>query len=539
MTDSKQKRLSVLPTAVLAVAALAWAGSDGGGAVGPIPLFALCAALALMIQWIAFVPSWLMRTERFFDLTGSLTYLTITAVAIGLTPRLDARSSLLAVLVCVWAARLGSYLFGRIRAEGTDARFDAIRSSFARFVVAWTLQGVWVCFTAGAALAAITSSRPAPLGAAAVAGSVLWIGGFTIEVVADRQKSAFRAIPDNEDSFITSGLWAWSRHPNYFGEIVLWIGVAVIAAPVLQGWQYATIVSPVFVTLLLTKVSGINLLEARAEAKWGGDPEYRSYRRSTPVLVPRPPIRTSAAVIPWLAAAALPAIAVAQSPRLELEIEGGPVWQSYNDVEIPNDGTASRFDLAGLSGAGPWTAARLYLTWHLSERNDLRLLVAPLSFTELGTPADPLRFAGASFTGGVPMEAIYTFNSYRLSYRWRVHSGDRSTAWLGFTAKVRDATIALTQGSTTGWKDDLGIVPLLHMAGDWRLSPRWRLSLDADALAGGPGRAVDASFKTSYDVSDHWSLRAGYRTVEGGADVEPVYTFAWLHYTVLSVAWRW
>jgi len=145
----------------------------------------------------------------------------------------------------------------------------------------------------------------------------------------------------------------------------------------------------------------------------------------------------------------------------------------------------------------------------------------------------------ASYTAGVPIEATYTFNSYRLSYRWRFHSGDRSDAWLGFTAKVRDASIGLVQGSTASRKNDLGFVPLLHLAGDWRMSPRWRLSLDADGLAGGPGRAVDASLKLEYDLDDRWRLRAGYRTVEGGADVKSVYTFAWVHYAVFAVAWRW
>lgn len=248
---------------------------------------------------------------------------------------------------------------------------------------------------------------------------------------------------------------------------------------------------------------------------------------------------TAAIAFACVAAAISPADAVSQSPVLELEIEGGPAWQSYNNVEIPNDGTATRFDLADLVGTGPWPVARLYLTWHLSERHSLRLLVAPLSLTEIGTPAAPLVFAGSSYAAGVPVEATYTFNSYRLSYRWRFHSSNRSEAWLGFTAKVRDASIGLAQGSTASRKDDLGFVPLLHLAGDWRMSPRWRLSIDADGLAGGPGRAVDASLKLGYDLNDRWRLRAGYRTVEGGADVESVYTFAWVHYAVFSVAWRW
>jgi hypothetical protein len=229
----------------------------------------------------------------------------------------------------------------------------------------------------------------------------------------------------------------------------------------------------------------------------------------------------------------------AQQSRLELELEAGPTWQSYNDVEVPNDGTATRFSLSDLAGVGPWASGRLYVTWNLSESHGVRLLLAPLSLTGTGTPGRTLRFAGATYQADAPAEATYTFNSYRMSYRWRFHSGARSDAWLGFTAKVRDADIVLAQGSTTSRDDDLGFVPLLHLAGEWRAGSRWHLSLDADALAGGPGRAVDASLKIGYHVDDRWSIRAGYRTLEGGADVDSVYAFAWLHYAVVAVAWRW
>ena len=120
-------------------------------------------------------------------------------------------------------------------------------------------------------------------------GIAIWSVGFVIEVVADRQKSNFKADPSNEGEFIDTGLWAWSRHPNYFGEITLWLGMAVLAVPVLSGWQWVTLVSPLFVTLLLTRVSGIPMLEKRADDRWGSDPDYRRYKEQTPVLIPRPP----------------------------------------------------------------------------------------------------------------------------------------------------------------------------------------------------------------------------------------------------------
>lgn len=232
-----------------------------------------------------------------------------------------------------------------------------------------------------------------------------------------------------------------------------------------------------------------------------------------------------------------PLAAAAQSPRFVVELEGGPVWQTRNDVEVPNDGTATRFSLHDVAGSGPWPAGRIYLTWNLAERHGLRLLLAPLSVTEDGVLDSAVSFAEANYSPG-PVRATYTFNSYRLTYRYRFHATDRATGWVGLTAKIRDAEIALEQGTTASASDDLGFVPLLHLAGEWRVAPRWRLSLDADALAGGPGRAVDAAVKAGYDLGENWTLSAGYRTVEGGADVSSVYAFAWLHYAVVSLTWR-
>ncbi|MDF1501397.1 hypothetical protein [Roseisolibacter sp. H3M3-2] len=238
------------------------------------------------------------------------------------------------------------------------------------------------------------------------------------------------------------------------------------------------------------------------------------------------------------ALSAVPCALAAQTPRLVLELEGGAVWQGSNDAEIPNDGSATRFSLAGITGRGPWPAGRVYLTWNLGERHGLRALAAPLSVRGTGVPDAAIDFEGRRFAAGAPVEARYTFNSYRLTYRYRVRAAPRTTAWVGVTGKIRDATVALTQSGTTTRKDDVGFVPLLHLAGEWRAAPRWRLSLDADALAGGPGRAIDAALKAGYDVRPNVTLQAGYRTLEGGADVEETYNFAWLHYAVASIVWR-
>lgn len=274
---------------LLVAAGLAWAGSQYSVRVSGLPLFALCIALAFIIQWLVFIPSYLNQTEKFFDLTGSITYISVTILAVLLSGGADARAYLLMALVVIWAIRLGSFLFNRIRKAGKDARFDSLKKSLLRFLQTWTLQGLWVSFTLAAALAAITTQVKVDLGGYALVGLIIWILGFGIEVIADHQKSVFTKVTANKGKFIQSGLWSWSRHPNYFGEIVLWLGVAIIAFPALAGWQLLTLISPLFIFLLLTRVSGIPLLEKRADKKWGGQADYEAYKARTSILVPLPP----------------------------------------------------------------------------------------------------------------------------------------------------------------------------------------------------------------------------------------------------------
>lgn len=286
---SKQDKVAalVIPIVVALGALMAWAGSQGGATVSGWPVFTLLVAAAFVIQWLVFIPSYAAKTERFFDFTGSLTYISVTVLALVLTPNLDARAVLLAVLVMVWAGRLGSFLFWRVSRYGGDDRFDD-RKTLPRFLLVWTMQGLWVTLTAAAAWVAITSEARQPIGWLTVVGVLVWLAGFAVEVVADLQKTRFKADPANEGQFIQTGLWAKSRHPNYFGEILLWTGVAIVAAPALTGWQWVAMVSPLFVTLLLTKVSGVPLLEEKADRRWGGQPEYERYKRETPVLIPKP-----------------------------------------------------------------------------------------------------------------------------------------------------------------------------------------------------------------------------------------------------------
>ncbi len=293
--ESNMRSIAAILITVLAGAGITWAGSDGGDRAGGVPVFALCGALAFVINWLAFIPSAVARTERYYDLVGGVTYVTVTVVAVLLSSELDVRATLVAAMVLVWALRLSIFLFLRISKSGRDSRFDDIKTRPLRFCVAWTVQGLWVLLTAAAALAIITGGAREPLGAIGIAGISIWSIGILIEIVADRQKSRFKSDPGNDGKFIRSGLWAWSRHPNYFGEIVLWTGMAIVALPVLQGWQWATLISPVFVIFLLTRVSGIPLLEQKADERWGGQDDYEAYKRRTPVLIPWPPGRDTSA----------------------------------------------------------------------------------------------------------------------------------------------------------------------------------------------------------------------------------------------------
>ena len=290
MAEGKDvQSLVAIIIAVVLGAAISWAGSDGGYSAGNIPVFALCGLVAFAINWLAFIPSALARTERYYDLVGGISYISVIAAAVLLSAELDLRATLVAAMVAIWALRLASFLFLRIIKAGSDSRFDEIKTRPLKFLMAWTLQGLWVLLTAAAALAVITGGVREPLGIVGICGIAIWLVGIGIEAVADRQKSKFKDDPDNEGRFINTGLWAWSRHPNYFGEIVLWTGMAIVAVPVLQGWQWATLISPLFVTVLLTKVSGVPALEKKADERWGGQDDYEAYKRRTPVLIPKPP----------------------------------------------------------------------------------------------------------------------------------------------------------------------------------------------------------------------------------------------------------
>lgn len=239
----------------------------------------------------------------------------------------------------------------------------------------------------------------------------------------------------------------------------------------------------------------------------------------------------------WLGGSLLANTAVAEPGRFSVELEGGAVWQSRNDVGIPGDG-GTRFSLADLTGEGPYAAYRVYVNYTSSPRFGWRLLYAPLRLTETGELDKPVHFAGVDFAPDMPTEGTYQFNSYRLTYHTLVY---QSPAWqwrVGVTAKVRDAEVKLKQGEKTARDSNVGLVPLVYLGGQWQFAERWRGILDMDALASPQGRAIDLALKLEYALADQWRVAGGYRTIEGGADNDNVYTFAWFNAVVASLTYQ-
>ena len=255
-----------------------------------LPIILLCAIVSFATHWIIAVPSLITSSEKYFDFTGMvatlLLVLTSMFALLSLGAEASIRSVFVATFVSVWTLRLGIFLYKRIVKAGEDRRFRDIKKSLPKFLMTWTLSALWVFLTTVNAITLIALNPLEPIGVFFVVGALLWLLGFGFEVIADRQKKYFSEQPENKGRFITQGLWSVSRHPNYFGEIVLWTGIAIISLPFLSGWQFVTLVSPVFVFLLLTRISGLPFLEEKGEKKWGEDKDYIEYKERTPILVP-------------------------------------------------------------------------------------------------------------------------------------------------------------------------------------------------------------------------------------------------------------
>jgi steroid 5-alpha reductase family enzyme len=264
---------------------------------GGVSLY-LAFALSIMMQCVVFVHAsgvfGNIRTEKFFDLTGSITFLAITGFSVlynGLE-NMTKRKYLLTSCVVTWAVRLGYFLFTRICHEGgTDSRFNEVRKNVYSFGKFWWIQGLWVFLTSFPVQLVLSipdshhpDNFPTNLD---LLGIITWLFGFSFEAIADYQKRIWKESKINKNNFINTGLWKLSRHPNYFGEISLWIGVFLIACNEFKSFnQYLSIISPIFTALLLIFVSGIPLLETSADKKWGDNQAYKDYKEKTPVLIP-------------------------------------------------------------------------------------------------------------------------------------------------------------------------------------------------------------------------------------------------------------
>ncbi len=251
-----------------------------------INAFTFILNVAVLLQIIFFIPSFLLKTEKYYDIVGSLTYIATVSLAYFSVENKTMLDSIIYFYVMVWALRLGIYLFRRVRNDGKDVRFEQAKRHFLWFLQYWMGQALWVSLTACTAIIGILSPEDDLLPVSAMIGMALWLSGFTIESISDYQKRVFRKENNPSEAFIHTGLWARSRHPNYFGEIMLWTGIAVIALNTLTGIEYITLISPIFVYILLTRMSGINKLEQIADERYGHLEEYQRYKRNTPVLVP-------------------------------------------------------------------------------------------------------------------------------------------------------------------------------------------------------------------------------------------------------------
>ena len=281
------KNIITITFFLICIGLINFAGQNIDIEIRGINAFTFILIIAVLLQVIFFIPSFLLKTEKYYDLVGSLTYITTMSLAYFSVENKTMIDSIIYFYVMVWALRLGIYLFRRVRNDGKDVRFEKAKRHFFWFLQYWMGQALWVSLTACAAIIAILSPEEDTLPVLAMVGMALWLSGFAIESISDYQKRVFRKENNPSESFIHTGLWARSRHPNYFGEITLWTGIAVIALNTLNGIEYVTLISPVFVYILLTRMSGVNLLERIADERYGHLEEYQRYKRNTPVLVPK------------------------------------------------------------------------------------------------------------------------------------------------------------------------------------------------------------------------------------------------------------
>ncbi len=249
-------------------------------------LLAVLASVAVNALFFALAAA--KKTDVVTDLSYGLSFALTALVLVFLEGAFEPLRLAAALMVAAWALRLAAYLFRRILAMKVDHRFDGRREDPWKFARFWLLQALSTAVIMLPAIAVLAAPAPAPSPAHA-AGAAVWLERLAVEAVADAQKSAWKR--RGEKGFIDRGLWSWSRHPNYFGEILVWWGLWIYALPSIEGWWRLAILGPAYITLLLVFVTGLPPLEKSADEKYGADPSYAEYKRRTSVLVPLPPRR--------------------------------------------------------------------------------------------------------------------------------------------------------------------------------------------------------------------------------------------------------
>jgi steroid 5-alpha reductase family enzyme len=247
----------------------------------------LLASLAIQAIFFAFAASF--KTDKVTDLSYSLSFALLALFQVFSNRAFAPGQIIVATFVVIWAARLGAYLLSRIIKIGKDARFDDKRGDFAKFLRFWTLQALAVWLVMLPATIYLSFPAVGGIGAPSIAGAALMALGLGIEALSDAQKYAFKNDPANAGLWIGSGLWKYSRHPNYLGEVLLWWGVFLFVLPSLRGFLLLSVLGPISITLLILFVSGVPLLERSADAKHGGKGEYQAYKRRTSVFLLLPP----------------------------------------------------------------------------------------------------------------------------------------------------------------------------------------------------------------------------------------------------------
>lgn len=238
------------------------------------------------INWAAWIVASTFQTEVFYDIVGTLSYTTVVLFALINAGHYHLRQIGVVSMVLLWTWRLGTFLFYRTLSTGGDSRFDEAKTQPLKFFIFWTLQAVWAWVCCLPVIIICAEGRNPSLGPTDIIGVAIFALGFVFEATADFQKLLFKRDPSNRGRFIKSGVWSLCRYPNYFGEILLWWGIFLTSAKALQDEEFVSIVSPLFVMLLLLGVSGIPIQEKQAKERWANDAEYAAYRDRTPLLIP-------------------------------------------------------------------------------------------------------------------------------------------------------------------------------------------------------------------------------------------------------------